>query len=251
LAVIDTHCHLDACEERPEALVDRARRAGVNRVLAIGMNGSSSRLALAAADGHPEVFVAVGRHPHESEGWADAALAELEELAGHPKVRAIGEAGLDYKRDYAPREDQRRAFIAQLELAGRLGLPFVLHTRQAEADTLDLLARHGDGVSVIVHCFSLTGQLEECLDRGYFCSFAGNVTYPKATELQAAAAKVPDDLLLVETDAPFLSPQDERGKPNEPAFVRSTATFLARLRGVRYEDLERTIEENAARLFRW
>ena len=197
--------------------------------MAIGMTGDSCRHALAAADSHEEVFACIGRHPHESAGFDDAGLDELEELSGHAKARAIGETGLDYKRDYSPREDQTRAFVAQIELARKLDRPLVIHTRQATDDTLALLARHADGQPVIIHCFSLTDRVEECIERGYYCSFAGNVTYPKATDLQRAAAAVPDELLLVETDAPFLSPQAKRGKPNEPAFVTKTAQFVADL----------------------
>jgi TatD DNase family protein len=250
--VIDTHCHLDACEQPVGELVERAGSAGVTRVLAIGMTGDSCRHALAAADEHEEVYVSVGRHPHESEGFDDAGLAELRELAGRPKVRAIGEAGLDYHRDYSPRPAQERAFVAQIELARELSRPLVIHTRDAAEDTFDLLSRHGDGeMAVILHCFSLAERLDECVERGYYCSFAGNVTYPKATELHTAAAAVPDELLLVETDAPFLSPQERRGKPNEPAYVTATASFVAELRGVSYEQLEQTVERNAARLFQW
>lgn len=249
--MIDTHCHLDACDEPAGDLVGRAREAGVNRLLAIGMNGDSCRDAIAASDEHDQVYVSVGRHPHESEGFDDAALGEIEQLAAHPKVRAIGEAGLDYHRDYSPREDQRRAFVAQIELAQKLGRPLVIHTRDAADDTFEILERRADGVPVIMHCFSLTDRVEQCVERGYYCSFAGNVTYPKATDLQRAAEQVPDELLLVETDAPFLSPQGRRGRPNEPAYVRATAEFLADLRRVRYEDLERVVEANAARLFGW
>jgi TatD DNase family protein len=249
--MVDTHCHLDHCEQPVPHLVSHARKEGVERIMAIGMTGESCRHALAAADVHDEVFACLGRHPHESEGFDDAGLAELEELSAHPKARAIGETGLDYKRDYSPREDQRRAFIAQIELARSLGRPLVIHTRFAADDTLDLLAEHADGVPVIIHCFSLADRLEECVERGYHCSFAGNVTYPKATDLQQAAAEVPDELLLVETDAPFLSPQVKRGKPNEPAFVTKTAAFVAELRDTPYEELERIVSANAARLFGW
>jgi TatD DNase family protein len=223
----------------------------VDRLLAIGMTGDSSRHALAAADRHVEVFACIGRHPHEAQGFDDAGLDELEELSGHPKARAIGETGLDYKRNYAPRPDQARAFVDQMELARKLDRPLVIHTRFAADDTLDLLARHADGRPVIIHCFSLTDHVEECIERGYYCSFAGNVTYPKATDLQRAAATVPDELLLVETDAPFLSPQARRGKPNEPANVTSTAEFVAELRGTSYEALDRIVTDNAARLFGW
>jgi len=164
---------------------------------------------------------------------------------------AIGETGLDYFRDYAPREDQRRAFEAQVDLARRHGLPLVIHTRAAEEDTFAVLRAQADAVTVIMHCFSAAERLDECVERGWLCSFAGNVTYPKATELQAAAREVPDDLLLVETDAPYLAPQPVRGKPNEPANVVETAAFVAELRGVSYEELEATVERNAARVFGW
>jgi TatD DNase family protein len=250
--MIDTHCHLDACDEPVDALVARAREAGVNRILAIGMNPESCQQALAAADEHDEVFVAIGRHPHESEGFDDGVLAELMRLSAHEKVRAIGETGLDYHRDYAPREDQMRAFESQIELAQELHLPLVVHTRDAVEDTFALLERRAaHGIPIIMHCFSLTDEVDECIGNGYYCSFAGNVTYPSAADLQQAAEKVPDELLLVETDAPFLAPQQHRGKPNEPAFVRSTAAFLAGVRGQSYEQLETVVQSNAEWIFRW
>ena len=249
--MVDTHFHLDALEAPPADVVTHARQAGVARMLAIGMTGESCRFDLAAADEHEEIFVSVGRHPHESEGWDEAGLEELRALSAHPKVRAIGEAGLDYKRDYAPREDQRRCFVDQIELARELGRPLVVHTREAADDTLDLLDGNADGVRVIIHCFSLTDRVEECVERGWFCSFAGNVTYPKATDLQQAAAAIPDELLLAETDAPYLSPQERRGKPNEPGYVSATAAFLAELRGTSPQEMERLLDANAARLFDW
>jgi TatD DNase family protein len=138
-----------------------------------------------------------------------------------------------------------------MELARELGRPLVIHTRSAADDTLDLLARHAEGVDVIIHCFSLTDRVDECVERGYFCSFAGNVTYPKAKDLQAAAERVPDELLLVETDAPFLSPQKRRGKPNEPANVTQTADYVAQLRGSSYAEVESIVAANSARLFGW
>jgi TatD DNase family protein len=249
--MVDTHCHLDHCEAPVSHVVSHARKAGVERIMAIGMTGESCRHALAAADEHEEVFACLGRHPHESEGFDDAGLAELEELCAHPKARAIGETGLDYKRDYSPRPDQERAFVAQIELARTLERPLVIHTRSAADDTLELLARHADGLDVIIHCFSLTDRVDECVERGYYCSFAGNVTYPKATDLQSAAEQVPDELLLVETDAPYLSPQRKRGKPNEPANVTATADYVAELRGTSYGELESIVAANSARLFGW
>ena len=195
------------------------------------------------------MFAIVGRHPHETEGFGDADLEAVERAADDPWARAIGETGLDYYRDYAPRDDQRRAFEAQLELARAAGLPVVIHTRAAEDDTFAMLREHARRSRRWCYCFSAPDRLGECVERGYLCSFAGNVTYPKATELQDAARELPAELLLVETDSPYLSPQPVRGKRNEPANVVHTARYVAELRGVSYEELERTVEANAARVF--
>jgi TatD DNase family protein len=249
--MVYTHCHLYACELPVEQLVAGALVAGVERLLAIGMNDESCRQALAAAEAHDSVYVSVGRHPHETAEWEEAARDRLAELAAHPKARAIGETGLDYKRDYAPRDAQRAAFIDQITLARELDKPLVIHTRFAAQDTLALLDEHAGGVEVIIHCFSLTDHVAVCIERGYHCSFAGNVTYPKAVELHDAARQVPDEQLLVETDAPFLSPQRWRGKPNEPARVVATAEFLAELRGSTYRQIDDLVSDNAARLFDW
>jgi TatD DNase family protein len=250
--VIDTHCHLDACEPTDGLLVERASEAGVTRIATVGTDGPSIERALGAAHAHDQVVAIVGRHPHETTGFDAAGLEEIERAAADQRVRAIGETGLDYYRDHAPRADQRRAFEAQLELAGRLGLPVAIHTRAAEEDTFAMLREHAAGIpAVIMHCFSSPGRIAECVERRYLCSFAGNVTYPKATDLQRAAREVPAELLLVETDSPYLAPQPVRGKPNEPANVPHTARFVARLRDVSYEELERTVESNAARVFAW
>ena len=248
--MIDTHCHLDACDPPVAELVGRARAAGVTRLATVGMNGPSIEHAITAAEDHEEVVAIVGRHPHESTGFDELALEEIQRATDHPRVRAIGETGLDYYRDHAPRADQHRAFEAQLELAARLQLPVVIHTRAAEEDTFALLREQGAALpAVILHCFSAPDRLVECVERGYFCSFAGNVTYPKASDLAAAAREVPDELLLVETDSPYLSPQPVRGKPNEPANVTHTARFVAELRGIEYEELEARVDANAARVF--
>jgi TatD DNase family protein len=247
--VIDTHCHLDACDPPVAELVGRARAAGVERLATVGTDGTSIRHALAAAEDHHEVVAIVGRHPHETAGFDDLALEEVERAVGHPRARAIGETGLDYYRDHAPREDQRRAFEAQLELAARVTLPVVIHTRAAEDDTFAMLREHAGSLpAVILHCFSAPDRLDECVERGYMCSFAGNVTYPKAAELQQAARELPEELLLVETDSPYLAPQPVRGKPNEPANVMHTARFVAELRGMPYEALERVVDANAGRV---
>jgi TatD DNase family protein len=250
--VVDTHCHLDHCDPPDVELVERARAAGLSRLATVAIDGDSIERALQAAAEYEEVFAIVGRHPHETTGFGDADLEQIERAAADPNVRAIGETGLDYYRDHAPREDQRRAFEAQLELAGRLELPVAIHTRAAEDDTFAILREHADGIpAVILHCFSAPDRLEECVELGYLCSFAGNVTYPSATDLQRAAAEVPAELLLTETDAPWLAPQPVRGKPNEPSNVVHTGQRLAELRGVTYAELDRTVEQNAARVFGW
>jgi TatD DNase family protein len=237
---------------RPDAeLVADAVAAGVGRMLAIGVDGASCRAALAAAADFPQVRVAVGRHPNAATGFDDADLAELRALAAHQHCVAIGETGLDYHRDHAPRDDQRRAFVAQIELARQTGKALVIHTRDAADDTLEVLDQHADGVRVVMHCFSLSQRLDDCLARGHWISFAGNVTYPSADDLRAAAARVPADRLLVETDAPYLAAQPLRGRENEPAHVVHTARALAQLRGVSYEELEAQLERNAGRVLGW
>jgi TatD DNase family protein len=250
--VVDTHCHLDSCKPPDDELVARARAAGIRRIATVGMNEQSMARAVAAANAFEDVFAIVGRHPNEATGFDPARDIEpIERAAADPRVRAIGETGLDYYRDYAPRDDQQRAFEAHIDLAARLGLPLVIHTRAAEEDTFAVLRERASELTVVMHCFSAPERLGECVERGYMCSFAGNVTYPKATDLQQAARDVPDDLLMVETDSPYLSPQPARGKPNEPANVAHTARFVAELRGVAYEQLEATVERNAARVFGW
>jgi len=249
--VVDTHCHLDACEPPEHELVERARAAGVTRLATVGTDDRGIERALATARDDGDVVAIVGRHPHETAGFDDGDLERLEEAAADPEARAIGETGLDYYRDHSPREDQRRAFEAHIELAARLGMPLVVHTRAAEDDTFALLRECAAAVTVVLHCFSAPDRVEECVQHGWLCSFAGNVTFPSATGLQAAAREVPDDLLLVETDSPYLAPQPVRGRPNEPANVVATAQAVAALRGVAYERLEATVEANAARVFRW
>jgi TatD DNase family protein len=249
--VIDSHTHLDSCGPPNADLVAAADAVGVTRILTVGTDGGSSRSALAAAEDFPQVYAAIGRHPNSAEGFDEADLAELEALAAHERCLAIGESGLDYYRDYAPRADQERAFAAQIDLARALGKPLVIHTRAAEDDTLRFLRERAHGVQVIMHCFSMPDRLEECLAEGWWISFAGNVTYPNAQDLATAAERVPEDRLLVETDAPYLTPQAVRKERNQPAFVAHTARFLAERRGVSYEHLEAQVERNAATLLGW
>ena len=247
----DSHTHLDSCESANAELVEAARVAGVTRVLTVGMEAASNRTALAAAEQFEGVFAAVGRHPNAAAGFSDADLADLTELAGHERCRAIGETGLDYFRDTAPREDQLRAFHAQVDIARATGKPLVIHSRDAQDDTIAVLRERAGGLRVILHCFSMPERLAECVDAGWWISFAGNVTYPKAYALADCAARVPADRLLVETDAPYLTPQAVRKDRNQPAFVVHTARFVAERRGLEYAELEALVDRNAAELFGW
>jgi TatD DNase family protein len=250
--VIDSHTHLDACEPPDAELVAAALRAGVDRILTVGTTSASCRSALAAAEAFPQVYAAVGRHPHEATGFDDADLAELAALASHERCVAIGETGLDYFRDYAPREDQKRAFRAQIELARDTGKPLVIHTRAADDDTLEMLGVYAAGVPVILHCFSMADRIQECLSHeDWWISFAGNVTYPRAEPLRDAALRVPQTRLLVETDAPYLSPQVVRATANQPANVVHTARALAVHRRVPYEELEAAVGRAGAAVFGW
>jgi TatD DNase family protein len=249
--VVDTHCHHDSCRPDDSELVANARASGITHLATVGMNDESIQRAITAAEAYDEVYAIVGRHPNEATGWADGDLEPIERATQHERVRAVGETGLDYYRDYAPADDQRRAFETHIDLAARTGLPLVIHTRAAEEDTFALLAERAGDVTVIMHCFSAPTRLDECVEHGYYCSFAGNVTYPKATDLQEAARAVPEELLLVETDSPYLSPQAVRGQRNEPANVRLTAEFVAELRGLSYDELDALVERNAARVFGW
>ena len=249
--MIDSHTHLDMCEPPDAELVAAAESAGVRRMLTVGIDGASCRAALAAAEAFPQVFAAIGRHPNAATGFDDADLAELRALAAHERCLAIGETGLDFYREGASRADQERAFAAQIELARETGKPLVIHTRAAGRETLDQLSAEALGLGVVMHCFSMPEELGECLRRGYAISFAGNVTYKSAADLADAARLVPADQLLVETDAPYLTPQAVRNEPNQPAYVIHTAAFLAELRGVEVEELGATVERNAARVFGW
>jgi TatD DNase family protein len=215
--LIDSHTHLHLCEPPDAELVQAASEAGVQRIVTVGTDGATCRAALAAAEDFPQVFAAIGRHPNSATGFDDADLAELQALASHPRCVAIGETGLDFYRDNAPRADQERAFLAQIELARETGKPLVIHTRDAADATLEILSDHAQGLRVILHCFSMPERLEECLEHpDWWISFAGNVTYPKSDALRTAALRVPLERLLVETDAPYITPQPMRGRPNTP-----------------------------------
>jgi TatD DNase family protein len=245
--VIDTHAHLDALDDDPAVVVARAAEAGVGRILTVGTTPAGCRRALELADAHDGVFAILGIHPHEAGGATDADVAEVRELLDHPKAVAVGETGLDWFRDYAPRDAQHRLFAQMLAIAAELQKPAVIHTRAADADTLDVLQSF-DG-RVVLHCFSSPHLLEPAVERGWYVSFAGNATFPKAVDLRLAATQVPAARILAETDCPYLAPQPMRGRPNEPAYVVHTLAALAQARGEEPEQLERAIERNAAECF--
>jgi TatD DNase family protein len=246
--VTDSHAHLDACKEPPSTLVERAHDAGVTRVVTIGTGIESSRAALALAEEHEGVYAALGVDPHRAATPDAERLDELRELLSHPKAVAVGETGLDNVRQFASVAEQRRLFEAELALAEELRLPVVIHSREAAADTAATLAQFQG--TVILHCFSSSDLLAPALERGYYVSFAGNATYPRALELREAAAAVPEERVLVETDSPYLSPQPVRGRPNEPAHVVHTIAVLAEARGETAEALALRTHANASRAFR-
>jgi TatD DNase family protein len=246
--MIDTHAHLDSFEDVDE-VVERAHEAGVRRVITVGTSIDSCRAALALCERRVGVFAVLGLHPHDAGNVGASEVEELEELLAHPKAVAVGETGLDYYRDLAPRARQAESFQAQAGLAVKLGKPLVVHTRAADEDTVAVLRALPDEVPVVLHCFSSSALLDPALERGWYVSFAGNVTYPKAAELRWAAARVPATRVLAETDSPYLSPQAVRGKRNEPAHVVHTLAALAEARGENVTELEEQIEANAASLF--
>jgi TatD DNase family protein len=244
--VTDSHAHLDACEA-PAALVERALGAGVTRIVTVGTGIYSCRAALVLAEEHPGVHAALGIDPHRA-GTAEAhRLDELRELLSHPKAVAVGETGLEGARPRATPEEQRLLFDDQLALAEELGLPVVIHSRAAAEETAAALAAFTG--TVVLHCFSSPELLPVALERGYFVSFAGNVTYPSAGDLREAAAVVPSDRLLAETDSPYLAPQPVRGRRNEPAHVLHTVAVLADTRRDDPDELAARLHANAAAAF--
>jgi TatD DNase family protein len=244
--MIDAHAHLDAVDD-PSATLARAREAGVSRVVTVGTGIASCRVALALAEREDGVFAALGIHPHDAGSDDAERIDELRELLSDDRAVAVGETGLDFYRDYAPHDLQQRLFERHLEVAGELGLPVVIHCREAEEATVQALTAF-EG-TVVLHCFSSPALLPSALERGWYVSFAGNVTYPKAEDLRTAAAQVPGDRILAETDTPYLSPQPKRGRPNEPANVIHTLEELAAVRGVGPHELAAQIDANADAAF--
>jgi TatD DNase family protein len=243
--VIDTHAHLDALED-PTAAVTRAHETGVTRILTVGTDPTSWAEMLPIVEEHEGVYGVAGIHPHAAASNFDGSA--LERLLAHPKIVAVGEIGLDYYRDYAPRDAQTKAFIYQLGIAKRTQLPVVIHNRAADDDTVSVLRQWFDG-TVVLHCFSSPALLPEAVERGWYVSFAGNVTYANAEDLRDAARAVPAELILAETDCPYLSPQPVRGKTNEPAYVVHTLAALAEARGDEADALAAQIEANATAAF--
>jgi TatD DNase family protein len=248
--VIDSHAHLDSCDAPVAELLDEAVAADVSRVVTIGVGRESSESAVALAERHSNVFAAVGVHPLIA---ADAGPDDdvwIRRLAEHPRVVAVGECGLDYFRDgHAPPAKQEEVFRAQIEIARDTGLPLVIHTRAAARPTLDILASDATGVTVVLHCFSLVDDVDEVMEAGYFTSIAGQLTYPKATDLHDAVRRLPLDRLMVETDSPYLSPVPRRGRPNRPANTAHTLRFLADLHGVSPDEMDRVTTANTLRAF--
>jgi TatD DNase family protein len=251
--LVDSHCHLDDeqfAADR-EAAIERARAAGIERILAIGTGTGPPDLeaGIRLAGQHTFIFATVGVHPHDAAKASPETFARLAELSRHPKLLAIGEIGLDYHYDFSPRDVQRSVFAAQLVLAARAQKPIVIHTREAWDDTLAIMREHGLPHGGIMHCF--TGgpdEAEQALEMGFHLSFGGILTFPKADDVRKSAALAPENRLLVETDAPYLAPIPHRGKRNEPAFIVETVRRLAELRGWSPEHAADVTTRNFARL---
>jgi TatD DNase family protein len=246
---VDTHCHLFLLEAEPSAAVEAARAAEVHTLVCAGIDPATSRRSIELAESFRGVFATAGMHPHDASRFDATAGAEIEEFLANPHVVAVGECGLDFFRMRSPREDQERVFSLHVSLSRETGLPLVVHVRDAWPEILRLLDE-GSAERVVLHCFS--GDVDiarECAARGWFLSFAGNLTYPKNQQLRDAAAAVPLERVLVETDSPFLPPQEHRGRDNEPANVRSVIEELARIRGESFANINDATSANARAAF--
>jgi TatD DNase family protein len=254
MILFDTHAHLndEGYNEDRDEMIQRARQAGVAHIVNIGFNLESSRESLKLADRYDLIYAAIGIHPHDAAEAGPGYLEELERMASHPKVVAVGEMGLDYYRDLSPRPVQRKVFAEQMALAKKLQKPIIIHDRDAHGDLMDILRKEKIGpVGGVMHCYSGSWEMaKECLSMGFYISIAGPVTFSNAARLKDVAARVPQDRLLIETDAPYLTPAPYRGKRNEPAHILYTAEEIARLRGIEKEDLAKMCTENGRRLFR-
>jgi TatD DNase family protein len=248
--VFDSHCHLDVMERPVAEVLDLARSVGVRRVVTVGYDLPSSRWCARTAEQHDDVYAAVAIHPNDAGAATDEVLAEIAELAAQPRVRAVGETGLDYYRDWAKPDDQQRSFRAHIEIAKSVGKALVIHDRDAHEDVLRVLAEEGAPDRVVFHCFSGDRAMAEiCAERGYVMSFAGNVTFKNAGSLREAAEVAPPELLLVETDAPYLTPMPYRGRRNAPHLVPLTVRRIAEVKRMDTDDLCATIAANGERVF--
>lgn len=251
--LIDTHAHLDheRFDEDRDEVIGRAKDAGVTTIITIGADLASSERAVQLAEQHASVYASVGIHPHDASGATEAAYDRLQQLAMHPKVVALGEIGLDYHYDHSPRPVQRQVFVRQLNVARETGLPFIIHNRKADADVMAVLRDYGVGLPGVLHAFTGSEAMaDECLQRGYVLSTGGMMTFNQAADVRNVIAAVPLDKLLLETDAPYLTPVPLRGRRNEPAYVRIVAEFMATERGIDVDEVATVTSANAARLFR-
>lgn len=257
--MVDTHAHLVLCgPESAAETVSAARAVGVEKILSVGLDEETNAATVALARETEGVWASVGRHPNQALGYDESAAADLRRLCEGDSVVAVGETGLDLYREGAPIADQREAFSSQIAIAREFSLPVVVHLRDRDGseeitlEAFDTLEREAVDLGVVIHCFSASPDLARRAGaNGWYCSFAGNLTYPSAPGLREAARVIPEELLLVETDSPYLAPQPMRGKPNRPANVVETARVLADERGVSSEYLAEQTDHNAARLFGW
>ena len=246
---VDTHCHLFLLDREPTDVVEAARAAGVDRLICVGVDPETSLRSLELADAIDGVFATAGMHPHDAAAFDETAGARIEELLHDPRVLAVGECGLDFFRMRSPQEDQVRVFKVHIALSNETGKPLVVHVRDAWPDVLRVLDE-GSAERVVIHCFSGDADIaRECAARGYWVSFAGNITYPKNEHFRQAAATIDLDRILVETDSPFLAPQTLRGRDNEPANVMATIAEIARVRGDDVDDVVQATAKNARAAF--
>jgi TatD DNase family protein len=250
--VPDAHCHLDLMQQPVEQVLSEAKQVGINKLVTIGIDVESSAWCARTAALHDDVFAAVAIHPNEASRATDNAIGVIAELAKQPKVRAVGETGLDYYRNGASQSQQEQSFRAHIRIAREAGKALVIHDRDAHGDVLRILEQEATPEHVVFHCFSGDDEMASvCAERGYVMSFAGNVTFKNAPGLRAAAAIAPIDHMLVETDAPFLTPMPYRGRPNAPYLVPLTVRAIAAIKQVSVETVARGLAETAAQVFGW
>jgi len=251
--MIDSHAHLDMPEFATDLseVLERATNSGVSRILSIGIDTTSSLKALELATAHAIIIASAGIHPSNAKLFDSQALADIAQMTKHPEVVAVGEIGLDYYRDYAPREKQKEVFSRQLELAAALNLPVIIHCRQAEEDLLPLLSGGGGTAGGVIHCFSGNRKTaDKYLKMGLHLSLGCYITYPSSKELAEVVKELPLDRLLTETDCPFLPPQGKRGQRNEPSYVTTVVAEIARIKGISVAEVDRATSANAIRLFK-